>query len=77
MDIKVYSTPTCPYCIMAKKYLDDKKVSYQYVDVSADRAAAREMVEKSGQRGVPVIDIDGQMIMGFDKVKIDSALAKR
>lgn len=74
MNIKVYSTPTCPYCTMAKKYFDSKSVAYESYDVSTDREAAKTMVEKSGQRGVPVIDMDGQIIVGFDKVKIESIL---
>ncbi len=72
MTVKVYSTPTCPYCSMAKKYLDSKNIQYQDVDVSKDRSAASEMVNKSGQRGVPVLDIDGNIVIGFDKDRIDS-----
>jgi len=75
MTIKVYSTPTCPYCNMAKKYLDSKDVQYENVDVSANRDAAMEMVNKSGQKGVPVLDIDGNIIIGFDKEKIDSLIS--
>lgn len=74
MSVKVYSTPTCPYCTMAKKYLDSKNIPYQDVDVSADRNAAMEMVQKSGQRGVPVLDIEGNIVIGFDKEKIDGLL---
>ncbi|NLD49856.1 MAG: glutaredoxin family protein [Clostridiaceae bacterium] len=74
MEVKVYSTPTCPYCSMAKKYLETKNVSYQEFDVSQDRNAANEMIQKSGQRGVPVLDIDGSIIVGFDKDRIDSLL---
>lgn len=75
MTVKVYSTPTCPYCTMAKRYLDSKNVQYENIDVSADRNAAAEMVRKSGQRGVPVIDIDGNIIVGFDKDRIDSFIS--
>lgn len=74
MSVKVYTTPTCPYCTMAKKYLESKNVNYESVDVSVDRNAASEMVNKSGQRGVPVIEIDGNIVVGFDKDKIDSLL---
>lgn len=74
MKVTVYSTDSCPYCSMAKRYLDSKNVGYQEIDVSADRAAAADMVRKSGQRGVPVIDIDGNIIVGFDKARIDSFL---
>ena len=74
MAIKIYSTPSCPYCGMAKKYLESKNVKYDEFDVSIDRNAAREMIKKSGQRGVPVLDIDGNIVIGFDKEKIDSLL---
>lgn len=74
MQVKVYSTPTCPWCVMAKKYLDSKNVSYSNVDVSKDMEQARELVEKTGQRGVPVIEIDGKYVIGFDKEKIDQYL---
>ena len=61
----VYSTPTCPYCIYAKEYFKEKNVSFEDVDVTKDRARAQEMVSKSGQMGVPVIDIDGNVLVGF------------
>lgn len=76
MDIKVYSTPTCPYCHRAKDYLSSKGVSYQDIDVSADAAAADEMVKVSGQMGVPVIVINGEIVVGFDQARIDSLLEK-
>ena len=72
--IKVYSTPTCPYCKMVKSYLDDKKTEYTDVDVSVDEKAADEMIQKSGQMGVPVLDIGGEIIVGFDQDKITKAL---
>ncbi|MBM3253841.1 MAG: glutaredoxin family protein [Candidatus Omnitrophica bacterium] len=72
--VKVYSTPTCPYCKMAKQYLRENNVDFEDVDVSSNHEAAREMVEKSGQMGVPVLDIDGQIIIGFDKEEIKRAL---
>ena len=72
--IKVYSTLTCPYCKMAKSYLDDKKIEYTDVDVSVDEKAADEMIQKSGQMGVPVLDIGGEIIVGFDQDKINKAL---
>lgn len=74
MTVRIYVTPSCPYCGMAKRYLDTKKIKYESVDISADKAAADEMVRKSGQRGVPVLDIYGTVIVGFDKDKIDSSL---
>ncbi len=74
MEVKIYSTPTCPYCIMAKKYFDSKDITYESIDVSADKARAEEMVKLSGQMGVPVIVIDDNVITGFDKSKIDALL---
>ena len=70
-NITIYSTPTCGYCRMAKEYLKSKNVPYTDVDVSLDRARAEEMIRKSGQFGVPVIDVDGKIIIGFDKRKLD------
>lgn len=63
--IIVYSTPTCHYCIMAKNYFTKMGVVYEDKNVGIDRAAAQEMIMKSGQMGVPVIDINGQIIVGF------------
>lgn len=74
MAVKIYTTPACPYCVMAKKYLDSKNVKYEEIDVSVDRNAAMEMVRKSRQRGVPVLDIDGNIVIGFDKDRIDSLI---
>lgn len=74
MNVIVYSTPTCPYCVMAKDYLTEKNIPFENVDVSADPARAREMIQKSGQRGVPVIDIDGTIIVGFDRNRLDEIL---
>ncbi len=74
MAIKVYSTPTCPYCTMAKEYLSSKGVTFENVDVSADKAAGEEMVKISGQMGVPVIVADDEVIVGFDKGAINKAL---
>ncbi len=61
----VYSTPTCPYCVYAKDYFKQNNVSFEDVDVTKDRARAQEMIQKSGQMGVPVIDINGEIIVGF------------
>ncbi|MDD5347823.1 MAG: glutaredoxin domain-containing protein [Candidatus Omnitrophica bacterium] len=72
--VTVYSTPSCPYCIRAKQFLTDNKIEFTNYDVSADQAKADEMVEKSGQMGVPVLDIDGRIIVGFDKEKIKTSL---
>ena len=72
--ITVYSTPACPYCIMVKQFLKDNNVNFQDYDVASDRAKAQEMVQKSGQMGVPVLDIDGEIVVGFDKDRIKEIL---
>jgi glutaredoxin-like YruB-family protein len=76
MDKKVivYSTPTCPYCTRAKQFLQENNIEFENIDVSSNPQAAQEMTEKSGQMGVPVLDIDGQIIVGFDKEKIKTIL---
>ena len=74
MVIKVYSTPSCPYCFTLKEFLKEKNISFDDIDVSKDQAAAEEMIKKSGQMGVPVVEIDGEIIVGFDKEKISQIL---
>lgn len=73
-NVTVYSTPTCPWCTRAKSYLKEIGVPYEEKDVSVDVVAAREMVKFSGQMGVPVLSIDGNVVVGFDKKKIDQLL---
>jgi len=68
--IKIYSTPTCPYCVTLKEFLKEKNISFEDVNVAENREAREEMIHKSGQMGVPVVDIDGEIIVGFDKNKI-------
>lgn len=68
--IKVYSTPSCPYCVTLKKFLQDKGIEFESADVSQDQKELQEMIDKSGQMGVPVIDINGQIVVGFDRNKI-------
>lgn len=70
----VYSTPTCPYCNMAKQYLKSKNVQFEDIDVSRDYNRAMEMVRKSGQTGVPVIDFNGEIIIGFDRSRLDKLI---
>lgn len=72
--VMIYSTPTCPFCIRAKQFLKDSKVAFEDIDVSEDQEKAQEMIKKSGQMGVPVLDIDGKIIVGFDKEKINDAI---
>jgi len=73
-NVKIYSTPTCPWCIRTKQFLKDNNVIFEDIDVSANQAAAEEMIQKTGQMGVPVVDIEGEIIVGFDKEKIAQAL---
>jgi len=75
MDIKIYTTPTCGYCRHAKDYLRQRGVEFTEYDVSVDRDAAEEMVAKSGQMGVPVIAIDDQIVIGFDRTRLDQLLS--
>jgi glutaredoxin 3 len=72
--VLVYSTPTCPWCVRVKQFLKENNVEFQDFDVGSIEAAAQDMIKKSGQMGVPVLDIDGQIIVGFDKEKIKKAL---
>ena len=72
--ITVYSTPTCPWCKRAKDYFKSLGMSFKDIDVSKDQAKAEEMVKKSGQMGVPVITIGSNVVVGFDKAKIDRIL---
>lgn len=63
--VTIYSTNTCPYCVMAKEYFNKKGITYEDKNVGVDRTAGQEMIAKSGQMGVPVIDINGQIVVGF------------
>ena len=76
MDKKViiYSTPTCPYCLRAKQFLSDNSIAFEDIDVSTNQTAGEEMVSKAGEMGVPVLDIAGDIIVGFDKERIKQAL---
>ncbi len=67
MKIKIYSTPACTYCKMAKEYLSIHNIPFENVDVSIDAQAREDMVNKSGQLGVPVFDIDGQIVVGYNE----------
>ncbi|MDP2909702.1 MAG: glutaredoxin domain-containing protein [bacterium] len=72
--IKVYSTPTCPYCVTLKNFLKENNIQFEDIDVSQNEAAAKDMIDRSGQMGVPVVDIDGEMIVGFDQERIKKLL---
>ena len=73
----VFSTPTCSFCNQTKRYFREKGIKFKDVDVSRDAAAARDMVRRSGQQGVPVIDIGGKIVVGFDRMKINQLLGIR
>ncbi len=72
--VTVYSTPTCSWCNRLKQYLRENNIKFRDVDVSKDQKAAEAMVKRSGQQGVPQTDINGQIVIGFDKKKIDKLL---
>ena len=75
MTVKIYTTNTCPYCKMAKDFLKKEGVKYEEINVETDKKAASEMVAKSNQMGVPVLDINGNIVVGFDKPAIEKALS--
>ncbi len=72
--VKVYSTPVCPFCTTLKKFLKDHDVEFETINVAEDKKAAKEMIKKSGQMGVPVLEAKGEVIIGFDKKKIKELL---
>jgi glutaredoxin-like YruB-family protein len=74
-NVKVYSTPTCPWCVRVKQFLKENNIVFEDIDVGADQSKADEMVKVSGQMGVPVLDIEGEIIVGFDKEKIKQSLS--
>jgi glutaredoxin 3 len=74
MKIKVYTTPSCPYCYALKDFLRERKIEFEEIDVSASQEIAEEMIKKSGQMGVPVTEIDGEIVVGFDKEKLEKLL---
>lgn len=69
--VKIYTTPTCAYCKMAKEYFKEHNIQYEEYDVAEDMQKRQEMFEKSGQMGVPVIEIDGKIVVGFDQSKVE------
>jgi glutaredoxin-like YruB-family protein len=74
MSVTIYSTPTCSYCNLAKDYFKQNNIQFTDYNVARDLQKADEMVKKSGQMGVPVIDINGKIIVGFNQPEIDKAL---
>ena len=73
--VVIYSTPTCPYCKRAKDYLSRKGIPFADINVAVDRDAAKEMIQKSGQMGVPVITIDNEVVVGFNQALLDKLLS--
>jgi len=74
MKVKVYSTPSCFFCKLLKEFLKENKIKFEEVNVQEDQEAAMEMIQKTGQTGVPVTEIDGKIIIGFDEEKLREAL---
>ena len=74
MAVKIYTTPTCPWCKKTKEFLKGHNIGFQEIDVVGNPEAQKEMIDKSGQMGVPVLDIDGKIIVGYDVEKIKKAL---
>ena len=72
--VRVYSTPVCPWCHRAKDFLKEHGIEFEDIDVSRDQEAGKEMVEKSGQMGVPVIEIDGEIVIGFNRERLAELL---
>jgi len=71
---KVYTTPVCPFCKKLKDFLKENNIQFENIDVLTDKDAAKEMIAKTGQIGVPVLDIDGRIILGFNRDEIIEAL---
>lgn len=76
MAVKIYSTPSCVYCKIAKEFFENKNIEYQNLDVAADLKARQEMFDKSHQMGVPVIEIDNEIFVGFNRIAIENFLNK-
>jgi len=74
MTVRIYTTKICPYCEMAKHFFKQNNIKYEEIDVSKNQKAAKEMIEKSGQMSVPVIEIDDKIIVGFNVKAIKGAL---
>jgi len=72
--VKIYTTPTCAYCKIAKEYFKKSNIEYEEYNVAEDAEKRQDMFEKTGQMGVPVIEIDGQVVIGFDKSKVEELL---
>jgi len=76
-EVNVYTTPTCPWCAAVKQFLEEQNIEYTEYNVAEDPAKAEEMIQKSGQMGVPVIEIDGEIVVGFDRPRLEELLTSR
>lgn len=72
--VTMYSTPTCTYCVAAKQFFTENNIEFTEHNVASDEEKRSEMIEKTGQMGVPVIDIDGQLMVGFNEAKMRELL---
>lgn len=70
MKVKLYSTPVCPYCYTLREFFKSKNIVFEDIDVSQDEKLTEDLIQKSGQMGVPVVEIDGEIVVGFDREKI-------
>lgn len=77
MNVRLFTTQTCPYCKFVKEFFQEKGIQYSEIDVAEDPAAANEMVKLSGQMGVPVVEINGKIIVGWNKAALEEALGKK
>ncbi|MDP3734770.1 MAG: glutaredoxin family protein [Nanoarchaeota archaeon] len=77
MTVTIYTTPTCPWCKKTKEFLKSKKIKYTEKNVSSNLKAQQEMIKKSGQMGVPVVEIGKEVIIGYDPKAIEKALKKK
>ncbi|TFG65136.1 MAG: NrdH-redoxin [Spirochaetales bacterium] len=76
MAVSIYTTPSCGYCVRAKNYLQEKHIPFTEYNVAADLRKAEEMMRKSGQMGVPVLDVHGKIIIGFNQQELEKALKR-
>lgn len=74
MHVTIYTTPTCPYCKLAKDFFKEKGITFTEIDVASDPTAANDMVKKSGQMGVPVIEVNGQIVVGWNQAALQDIL---
>lgn len=74
MKVKIYTIPTCPWCMKTKEFLKANKIKFEDINVASNQKSAKEIINRSGQTSVPVIDIDGKLILGFDEKKLKKAL---